>query len=1163
MPDHVHNRGLIVAALREELVGPSPQGAELDCTIPVRFDDAKASYGPWREKGTGEEILQRDAPVKRYGVGVLYPLETPSDESVEDASLVASAAEDGEGPLALLSDAAEKDVDAVAKRIERAEGWATDNDDFDLTTATSFRPSTMGVTFLAELPPESVLTVEVSGGRYHRLIVSVAGQERTWWRRVPVSEKVEFTATELRASRRLIRKSLSGAEFEGLDVRVEVLSRPRGDGGALVTVCLVNRTKTEARPVSEVSLFQTHFVAAVSSPQSDALVQPYPSSRLIGEGEDGGAPTDDEEASLALLYHEMQTFGIGHGCAADWKLAGGQQRAYSISAECLPSFETPSTTPDIFRDDGSRVEVSMAKLAGLIAGDDGLSEVEEVISRYETWITARRDDVPQLNEEHRDAAERHLDTCDESARRMRDGVGLLRSNVRANRAFQLANHAVLLQQLRSKPSARAAEYDSKARRMRFSEPYEDPDPVTGNGSRGSWRPFQIAFFLMCLKSTADPEAEDREAVELLWFPTGGGKTEAYLGLSAFAMFLRRLTSRTDLGVTVLMRYTLRLLTAQQFQRAAGLICAMERLRILNTTELGDDRFTIGIWVGGASTPNQRDGARAALSALIRQERNAENPFLLIRCPWCRAQLGPVSHPPKTPRAVPRVLGYVIKGATVAFECPDSECDFAAGLPVLVIDEDVYENPPSLVIGTVDKFAMLAWRPAARALFGLAPDGSRTTSPPSLVIQDELHLISGPLGSMVGLYETLIEELCIDRRNPTNPIRPKIVASTATIRRYEDQIKALYARSRAELFPPPGLSANDSFFARYAVNAQGVPEPGRLYVGVHAPGLGSQQTAEVRTFSALLQAPFPFAAEDRDPWWTLMLFFNSLRELGVALSLLQSDVGDYLKVIRNRNDVKIRYLNDIKELTSRLKSEDVPAAIAALEVASGARGYPVDVCLASSIIEVGIDVPRLSLMTVIGQPKTTSQYIQVTGRVGRLWQERPGLVVTIFSPSKPRDRSHFEQFRSYHERLYAQVEPTSVTPFSPPALDRALHSVMAAYTRQAGDERVAASPFPYPRNLIEDLRQVMVQRLRVVDPEEESNFERVFEKRATEWRQWERTNWQGRWTDSDVPLLRQAGTYATAERARVSWSTPQSMRNVDAECQIEITRLYLDDQPGGN
>ena len=617
----------------------------------------------------------------------------------------------------------------------------------------------------------------------------------------------------------------------------------------------------------------------------------------------------------------------------------------------------------------------------------------------------------------------------------------------------------------------------------------------------------------------------------------------------------------DRGVSVLMRYTLRLLTAQQFQRASGLICAMEQMRKKRTSDLGETRFSIGIWVGGGSTPNNREDALRQLRALIRQDRNAENPFLLVRCPWCRAQLGPLSHSRGTPTQAPKVLGYEQRGTTVAFKCPDPLCDFADELPVMVIDDDIYDEPPTLIIGTVDKFAMLAWRPEARTLFGLGSDGSRFASPPGLIIQDELNLISGPLGSMVSLYEAVIEELCTDHRNPTSTVRPKIVASTATIRRYEDQVLALYGRDDVALFPSPGLTAEDSYFARYARRADGSLEPGRLYVGVHAPGLGSQQTAVVRTASSLLQAPFPMPDAERDPWWTLMMFFNSLRELGIGLSLLQSDVGDYLKVVRNRTDAKVRYLNNVQELTSRLRSEDVPAAIASLEVPCTDNGaYPVDVCLASSIIEVGIDVPRLSLMAVVGQPKTTSQYIQVTGRVGRRWQERPGLVVTIYSPSKPRDRSHFEQFRSYHERLYAQVEPTSVTPFSPPALDRALHAVMVAYVRQAGDDHLPA--YPYPSNLVEDVRRVMLNRVRKVDREEEANFERVFDRRADQWRRWEPKSWQARWNDANTPLLRQAGSYATAERAWLSWSTPQSMRNVDAECQVEITNLYLDDPSPG-
>jgi hypothetical protein len=327
--------------------------------------------------------------------------------------------------------------------------------------------------------------------------------------------------------------------------------------------------------------------------------------------------------------------------------------------------------------------------------------------------------------------------------------------------------------------------------------------------------------------------------------------------------------------------------------------------------------------------------------------------------------------------------------------------------------------------------------------------------------------------------------------------------------------------------------------------------------VNAPGLGSLQTAQVRAYTALLQAPLPLSAEEKDPWWTLLIFFNSLRELGGALTLFQSDLPDYLKVVRNRTGGMVRYLENIKELTSRLRSDDVPRAIAALEVPYTSKdSEPVDVCLASNIIEVGVDIDRLSLMAVIGQPKTTSQYIQVTGRVGRQWWERPGLVVTLYSASKPRDRSHFEKFRSYHERLYAQVEPTSVTPFSPPALDRALHAIMAAYTRQAGNSEVANKPYPCPDSLLAQLRQIILRRIQVVDQEEAENFQRVFDARSEEWRRWERTLWENYSMDGDTPLLRAAGAYVSREREKISWSTPQSMRNVDAEGQIEITQLYL-------
>ncbi|MCA9646680.1 MAG: hypothetical protein KC492_38600, partial [Myxococcales bacterium] len=747
----------------------------------------------------------------------------------------------------------------------------------------------------------------------------------------------------------------------------------------------------------------------------------------------------------------------------------------------------------------------------------------------------------------------HLELCREARDRMRDGLEFLDEDPDARRAFELANWAMLLQQGRSGHPPRATTFSRERQRIEVGGTFS---PV----EQGAWRPFQIAFVLTALRSTAGRDNEARDIVELIFFPTGGGKTEAYLALTAFSIFFRRLKNPADNGVDVLMRYTLRLLTAQQFQRASALICAMEHLRNKGVAELGDQAFSIGVWLGQGATPNNRTEAKSKLRTLQREGKGAENPFILLKCPWCAAQMGPIERTGQRrgrgQGAEPKVAGYDRRGDTVILRCPDASCDFNRGLPVYVIDDDVYEERPSLVIGTVDKFAMLAFRPQARSLFGIGPDGEREASPPNLIIQDELHLISGPLGSMVGLYEGLIEELCTDRRGPT-ALRPKIIGSTATIRRFERQIRDLYARERSRLFPPRGLDAGDSFFARYARDEEGRLLPGRIYVGVHGPGLGSIQTAQVRTFASVLQAAAMLPEEERDPWWTLMAFFNSLRELGTSLSLLQSDIPDYLRVLRKRFGLDLdqsRRPWNVLELTGRLRNDEVPQAILELERTVGTNGAsPVDVCLASNIVEVGVDVPRLSLMSVIGQPKTTAQYIQATGRVGRRWEERPGLVATIYGASKPRDRSHFEKFKTYHERLYAQVEPTSVTPFAPPVLDRALHAVAVAYVRQLGE--LDQSPRPVPDSLLGAAHDLLAARVERVDPEELDRFEQKFAERLEQWRRWERVDWQDA-GDGDIPLLRFSGEYADRVTQQVSWALPTSMRNVDAECRAEVTQAYI-------
>jgi len=1146
--DFVTGRQRLIEALREELVGPASRGIGIDTAAPLVFATWADARGPYREISTGEEILIQDSPTTRYGVGVLYPTRSQELSEIRES---AGESQASLGPVHREDDAfteeerpigphAERQLEDASETVEPAVGGETD--DFDLSTAHSFRPSTIALSFLVALEEQGRLVATAGGGRYERLSATVEGRTRSWWVRRPVELMATVARTDLGDRRALRSLPLDVKPIGPLKLGIEMYLRPHGPGLWLMTACLVNRSQgTELD--SDRCLFQSWLKVEVSGGPG-SFIRPYPSAPH--------ETLDEEDQSNELLYRHLRTFAVGHGCAADWTSVDSE-RAKQVRSEILPVVSVPSISADAVDSAGTKIEISIAKLAGLVKGEDGLDDVDRLTQAYAKWIEDQQADIPELSEDEASTARKHLARCGLALQRMRRGMELVSKDPLAKTAFRLANEAILIQQLRYQRQSRPAAFDAADMRLSFKGSAPHPDLSGSHPTLGRWRAFQIAFVLSALPSVDDPGDAERETVELIWFPTGGGKTEAYLALAAYAIIRRRLRDSGDRGLEVLMRYTLRLLTAQQFQRAAALVVALEHLRRRSPERLGSDPFSIGIWVGGATTPLRRAEAMLELKGLLKKGVDADNPFLILRCPWCSAQMGPVK---LGGRGAPKVLGYVPDGPRVRFRCPDLDCDFHDDLPILVVDEDIYETPPSMLIATVDKFAMLAWRPDARTIFGLDGEGKRTLTPPSLIIQDELHLISGPLGSMVGLYESVIEELCTDRRQGRD-VRPKIVSSTATIRNYREQVRALYCRNAVELFPPPGLDISNSFFARH-VDDEG-DDQSKLYVGVHAPGLNSLQTVQIRVYTSLLQAVWRLPEAERDPWWTLVCFYNSLRELGGGVSLFQTDIPDYTRVVRSRDGLpSVRYLRNPMELTGRASSEDVPKTMEALERPFGTAEPAVDVCLASSIFEVGIDIERLSLMAVVGQPKTTSQYIQVTGRVGRKWWERPGLIVTLYSASKPRDRSHFEQFRSYHERLYAQVEPTSVTPFSASALTRALHAAMAVYCRQQGSSAAAEYPHPYPSRLVEELGRVLHRRVTVVDPTELDTLLAVLKRRAGEWEAWKPVRWAGAElpTAHDAPLLVPAGAYVPPEWVGLSWPTPQSLRNVDAECQATITSFYL-------
>jgi hypothetical protein len=947
------------------------------------------------------------------------------------------------------------------------------------------------------------------------------------------------------------------------------------DSTRLVTVTVVNDTQAGVRAKEEEILFQSRFTVTPVNKECEALLA---LPRQTGGG-------DAEEQSVALLYRNSHAFAMGHGCAGDWEAEEGKPYASLVIAEPLPFHETPPVTPDLVypkghKKAGQRLTISMLPLAKAEAS--WMDPLLELAALYDEWISDQGKLIDALEEVHKDAARQHVAKGKACSVRIRKGLELLKSNEQAALVFRLTNEAILLQQIAGRFELR--EITIPKGTMQWSKGLSVPSLDHENAVGRSWRAFQIAFLLMSLPGLWDDQDPDREIADLIWFPTGGGKTEAYLGATAFYLIARRLKEPENHGTGVLMRYTLRLLTSQQFQRAAGLICALEQIRLREVDDskeliLGQTQFRIGIWVGGGTTPNTHSQSVEAFNASQRRGPE-EYQHVMLRCPWCASEMGPKRNP--NPRGTPRFIlhGLRITGTgdrrRVLLHCPDPNCSHHQELPVEVVDEGVYKTRPALVIGTVDKFAMLAWQHEGRSIFGIDDQGRHEVDPPGLIIQDELHLITGPLGSMVGLYEGVIEELCT-RRSKLNEtvIRPKLVASTATTRASTRQIRDLYAREETAIFPPPGLNADDSFFATYDRDDQGHVKAGRMYIGVLARGYGSGITVNVRVLSALLAAAKLVPEDERDPWYTLLVFYNALRDLGGGLTLFGNDIPERLANLRDRwtPGGKRRFLNHVLELTGRLENSEVPEALKALE-----RKFPqdkrvVDACLASNIIEVGVDVPRLGMMAVSGQPKNTAQYIQATGRVGR---ELPGLVAMNYDNRKARDLSHFEHFRDYHGRLYAQVEPSSVTPFTVQLLERALHGAFLVWIRnripvdQQNDPRDFYPADSQARKSLEEFGETMRDRIRLLFEGDAAAcaqalavFDRVLKRRTEEWESVTNANGKKlavRWrnkdlsndpANADMPLLRFYGEPCRIDWQPYTWPTPSSMRGVDAECPAAV------------
>ncbi len=1209
----------MIAGIRAEIVGPSkpvklPHFIEFnkrEFTDPQALRNGPLAWRPSPETEAQEVLyFDRESPHRKYGAGLLHPAGAIISHQARDGGEYQSESEqelkeDDDNEDENNDDDNEienNDSEVVAEHISSSD----ESDDFDVTSPDMRRPSTMGISFCAQFETDGNLIVRLPqsrrfawqeledaafglNGRYEecdRLWKRQDGtpkKDRIWRRCDAVGSNctVSFAAAEF-VHRKKISKPVPMLDGSPISLEMHVYPRRQSDEKTwLLTVVLRNTSHSISS--LEAILYQCYFEASC---ENGNLVR-YPESQRPFE------QLDSEEKSLALLYKGSASWGIGHSCAAAWDVGPGEVPEV-VYADVMPAVELPSMTPDIYTAGGDIIQLSMRELAAL--SDDGQgpawASLENLSAEYAAWIDQRVVEAATLGGNLSSVAIRHLEKCRECLGRINRGIELLRdpNNLRARRAFRLANLAMLLQQISTKQLARRPL--EPIERTPWSAPlgqHRSPWSIYDRGEEdtrrlGSWRAFQIAFLLLSIEGLCDGLSPDRDIVDLIWFPTGGGKTEAYLAAMAFYMFHERLLInggnnelRRD-GTNVLMRYTLRMLTTQQFQRAASLICAMEYLRRNpNQHRLGEvpgARFSLGLWIGGDGSPNKIQEATRKVNAFRREKTGGGNPLVLTECPWCRSEIGQftgaksngLSKSDSKDWKLNRVRGIGdITAEGPLLRCTDPGCSFGdeqwvKWLPVEVIDERIYRTRPSLVIATADKLAITAYRPAARTLFGLHCDGDqsiRTHQPPGLIIQDELHLISGPLGTMYALYEGVFERLCSEAG-----VKPKLIASTATIRGASDQVRSIYSRENTHLFPCPGLEMGDSFFGKYARDERGTLLRGRLYLGIHACDYGSVLTTQVRAFSTALFRPSSFETNRRDAWWTLLAFYNSLRELGGAKTLFTSDIRSRLKFLFNREGFAMenrRHLRIVEELTSRLSQAEIVGMMDRLSVSyREAADNILDACLASNIIEVGVDIDRLSLMGVVGQPKTTASYIQVTGRVGRKWWERPGLILMIYNPSKNRDRSHFEQFHSYHRRLYERVEPTSATPFAVSAVHRGFPGAMLAWARQWSCTKVPS--LAVYREHITSGYNLLRERCEAVQAPEDRErslkaLERMRDELLHKWGQnpkiWESYPQEV----GGEYLMLWPGQFATLSQKQRGLLVQSSMRQVDGNAELQITQGY--------
>lgn len=777
-------------------------------------------------------------------------------------------------------------------------------------------------------------------------------------------------------------------------------------------------------------------------------------------------PFDEELNLINFQYRKEHSFAIGHGCAVTWN---DEKNPTELKTTFLPEVDIKNYS-NAFKEDFPENLKDITELKKLSIWSDLdkstiIQKLKLFAQEYKNWITEQEKTTAEDN--YKKPLNTILEKQNKTYERLIKNIDFLNENKVAFKAFLLANTAMYIQMLISNKDL-FGNKGIELSEIKSDFEYNSLDFFKNHTFKPNYRPFQLAFFLLNIESTINEDSDDRNnVVDLLWFPTGGGKTEAYLAITAFTIISRRILHGKDSdGVSVIMRYTLRLLTAQQFERATKLILSLDFLRrFFKPNEdyfFGDDKVSIGMWVGASTTPNSYKDAQTIFKKTFDEitklnnkkagDYRKANTFPITSCSWCGCNLVSQNNSGRFD------LGYKATNNTFSTNCLNPSCAFNAELPIYFVDDKIYQNPPTLLFATVDKFAMLSHREEGHHLFN-SQDEKKL--PPDLIIQDELHLLSGPLGSITGLYESIVELLSTKGKR-----KPKIITSTATTRNTEQQVKMLYGNRELNIFPPMGVTYDDNFFSYVSTESKrkhiGFMPTGKTALNSQIRILGNLLLARIKLFKyyrvkeSLTQEE---AIHRENNFWTIVSFYNSLRDVGKVYNKVPAEISDFLKLLHNRYQLpKQTYgfnyfglAGRTKELTSRIESNSIKKLLNELEmpfslVAKDGYNFvqnSVDLVLASNMFSVGIDIERLNVMLMNGQPKNVAEYIQASSRVGR---KDKGIVINLLDANRSRDKSYFENYVPFNNAYYKFVEPLSVTPFTEIALDKVLASLLVCYVR---------------------------------------------------------------------------------------------------------------------